>query len=46
MARFLDSSDESWAPLATGAAAYATTAFRDQHGLACAIYEGQVHRLA
>jgi len=37
MARFLDGPDKSWAPLATGAAAYATTAFRDRDGLACAI---------
>ena len=32
VARFLDGADESWAPLATGAAAYATTAFRDRDG--------------
>jgi beta-fructofuranosidase len=37
MARFLDGADESWAPLATGAAAYATTAFRDRDGRPCAI---------
>jgi hypothetical protein len=37
MARFLDGPDDSWAPLATGATAYATTAFRDRDGLACAI---------
>ena len=37
VARFLDAPDDSWEPLATGAAAYATTAFRDRDGLPCAI---------